>query len=165
MSIIMNMPFYIICSLIVFAPLARGSVHPWATTIIQIGIVLAAIFTVIENFSAKKNKPARGRKNHHPDGPGSNRQYLRQNSVLERRHPPDKRQPISWNRPQYLYPGIPGLADPWEASIYPRTTKSRQTISAYPSNRQSLDFRYPCPAANKQKQHDHPALPPRMDPG
>ena len=54
MSIIMNMPFYIICSLIVFAPLARGSVHPWATTIIQIGIVLAAIFTVIENFSAKK---------------------------------------------------------------------------------------------------------------
>jgi len=47
-------PFYIICTLIIFTPLARGSVHPWATTIIQIGILLAAIFLIIENFSAKK---------------------------------------------------------------------------------------------------------------
>jgi O-antigen ligase len=50
----MNIPFYIICILIIFTPLARGSVHPWATTIIQIGILLAAIFTVMENFSLKK---------------------------------------------------------------------------------------------------------------
>ncbi len=48
------MPFYIICTLIIFTPLARGSVHPWATTIIQTGILLAAIFLIIENFSAKK---------------------------------------------------------------------------------------------------------------
>lgn len=53
----MNIPFYIICSLIVFTPLARGSVHPWATTIIQMGVLLAAIFLIIENFSAKKISP------------------------------------------------------------------------------------------------------------
>lgn len=50
----MNIPFYIICFLIAFTPLARGSVHPWATTIIQIGIILAAISLIIENFSTKK---------------------------------------------------------------------------------------------------------------
>jgi O-antigen ligase len=44
----------LICGLIVFAPLARGAVHPWATTIIQIGVILAAIFLVIGNFSTKK---------------------------------------------------------------------------------------------------------------
>jgi O-antigen ligase len=50
----MNIPFYIICTLIVFTPLARGSVHPWAFTIIQIGILAAAIFCIIEKVSLKK---------------------------------------------------------------------------------------------------------------
>ncbi len=50
----MNIPFYIICILIVFSPLARGSVHPWAFTIIQMGVILAAIFLVIENFASKQ---------------------------------------------------------------------------------------------------------------
>jgi len=49
-----NIPFYIICSLIVFTPLARGSVHPWAKTIIQILIIIAAILLIFENWSAKK---------------------------------------------------------------------------------------------------------------
>ncbi len=40
----------IICTLIVFAPLARGAVHPWATTLIQIGVLLAAICLVIEKL-------------------------------------------------------------------------------------------------------------------
>ena len=44
------MPLYIIYSLIVFAPLARGSVHPWAVTIIQTGVILAAIFLIAKNF-------------------------------------------------------------------------------------------------------------------
>lgn len=50
----MNIPFYIICALIVFTPLARGSVHPWATTIIQILIILATILLIIEKLSVKK---------------------------------------------------------------------------------------------------------------
>jgi len=36
-------PFYIICTLIIFAPLTRGAVNPWATTIIQILVLIAAI--------------------------------------------------------------------------------------------------------------------------
>lgn len=42
--------FYIICSLIVFAPLARGSVHPWAATVIQVGILLAAVSLIVEKM-------------------------------------------------------------------------------------------------------------------
>ncbi len=46
--------FTIICALIVFAPLARGAVHPWAITIIQIGVLAAAICLVIEKRPGKK---------------------------------------------------------------------------------------------------------------
>lgn len=45
--------FYLICSLILFAPLARGSVHPWAVTILQVGVIAAAICLIIETFSKK----------------------------------------------------------------------------------------------------------------
>jgi len=51
----MNIPFYIICALIVFTPLARGSVHPWATTIIQTLIFLAAIILIIKKTPIPKN--------------------------------------------------------------------------------------------------------------
>ncbi|MDY0220363.1 MAG: O-antigen ligase family protein [Desulfobacterium sp.] len=46
--------FYIICSLIVLAPLARGSVHPWATTIIQACVLIALILVVIESLVSKR---------------------------------------------------------------------------------------------------------------
>lgn len=49
-----NTAFYIICSLIVLTPLARGSVHPWATTIIQACVLMALILIVIESLVSKR---------------------------------------------------------------------------------------------------------------
>ncbi|MCG8551099.1 MAG: O-antigen ligase family protein, partial [Desulfobacterales bacterium] len=40
----------IICSLIVFSPLARGAVHPWAVTLIQAGVILATLCLVFEKL-------------------------------------------------------------------------------------------------------------------
>lgn len=45
---------YLLCGLIIFAPLARGSVHPWAVTLIQIGVVLSALCLVLERLWDKK---------------------------------------------------------------------------------------------------------------
>jgi len=51
----MNIPFYIICFLTAFTPLARGSVHPWSTTLIQTGILIAILLLIID--SLKTGKP------------------------------------------------------------------------------------------------------------
>jgi O-antigen ligase len=50
----MNIPFYIICALIIFTPLARGSVHPWATTIIQALIIISAIILLLKKTTIPK---------------------------------------------------------------------------------------------------------------
>ena len=52
-------PFYIICALTVFTPLARGSVHPWATTIIQILVLLAAIILLLRKSTIPKTPMTR----------------------------------------------------------------------------------------------------------
>lgn len=40
----------IICILVAFTPLARGSVHPWAVSVIQLGVLLSFILLVIESL-------------------------------------------------------------------------------------------------------------------
>ena len=50
-----NAAFTIICTLVAFTPLARGSVHPWATTLIQTGILISLILLAME--SLKTNTP------------------------------------------------------------------------------------------------------------
>nr|WP_319393511.1 O-antigen ligase family protein [uncultured Desulfobacter sp.] len=40
----------IICILIVFTPLARGSVHPWASSVMQFGVILSCLLLVIESL-------------------------------------------------------------------------------------------------------------------
>ncbi len=55
----MNIPFTIICTLIVFTPLARGSVHPWATTIIQALITIAAIILLLKKTPIPKTPMTR----------------------------------------------------------------------------------------------------------
>ena len=47
-----NAAFYIICVLVAFTPLARGSVHPWATTLIQISILIALILLIIDSLKS-----------------------------------------------------------------------------------------------------------------
>ena len=44
-----NFALYIICILVFWAPVARGSVHPWATTVIQLGVLLAGFAVVLES--------------------------------------------------------------------------------------------------------------------
>lgn len=45
-----NAAFYIICILVAFTPLARGSVHMWSTTLIQISLIIASILLIIESL-------------------------------------------------------------------------------------------------------------------
>jgi len=40
----------LICILVAFTPLARGSVHPWAVSVIQVGVFLSFILLVIESL-------------------------------------------------------------------------------------------------------------------
>ena len=47
---------YILSSLIIFAPLARGSVHPWAVTLIQTGVIVAALCLLSERLWDKRIK-------------------------------------------------------------------------------------------------------------
>lgn len=47
-----NAAFYTICILIAFTPLARGAVHPWATTLMQICVLIAAILLILESLKA-----------------------------------------------------------------------------------------------------------------
>ena len=51
-----NAAFYIICVLVAFTPLARGSVHPWATTLIQISILIALIFLAMASTLLSAHK-------------------------------------------------------------------------------------------------------------
>jgi hypothetical protein len=45
-----------------------------------------------------------------------------------------------------------------------RTHRGIRRQPSYPANHQHLDFRYPCPAENKQKFHYNQSKPPWMDP-
>ena len=64
-----NPVFIIVCLLIATTPLFRGSVHPWAQTIIQIMVILGGIILVKEKYrknpradknpKAGKNQPAK----------------------------------------------------------------------------------------------------------
>ena len=51
----MNIPLYIICALVVFTPLARGAVHPWAATLIQILVLVSAIIMIAKNTPIPNN--------------------------------------------------------------------------------------------------------------
>ena len=44
----------IVGSLIFFSPMARGAVHPWAYTLIQIGVILSAMCLVLESLTQPK---------------------------------------------------------------------------------------------------------------
>jgi O-antigen ligase len=56
-----NPAFWMVCCLVAVAPLFRGSVHAWAVTVIQIGVVLGWMLLVVEMLRAGRSERQRKR--------------------------------------------------------------------------------------------------------
>ena len=47
-----DVSFWIMCSMIVFLPLARGGMHPWAWTIMQVGVAVCLVLLLIQSIKS-----------------------------------------------------------------------------------------------------------------